>query len=189
MRLLRGAVCRHILSMLPRFNGNVSQNAKFLIIVIGAFTLALIVAFLLTGLSGPTDDDLSCVRAPVAECAVRRTRLFGLVGNSAFSIPESAIHGARSVCATSGRRGGCNVYLLADGYEQGVLVSSYALEPQADSAAQRLNEYFRNPAASSIEINESIVAPVLLSGVVPVAIVLLVLALRRRNFASATKRS
>lgn len=162
-----------------------SQNAKFLVIVIGAFAVALVVAFFLTGLSGPTDDGVSCVRSPAAECTVRRTRLFGLAGNSGFSIPESAIHGARSYCAAGGRRGGCGVYLLADGYGQGVLVSSYALEPQADSAARRLNDYFRNPAASFIEINESIATTVLISGGIPVAIVCLILALRRRNHRNA----
>jgi hypothetical protein len=165
------------------------QNAKFFMIVIGAFAVALVVAFLLTGLSGPTDNGVSCVRSPAAACTVRGTRLFGVIGNSAFSIPESTIHGARSVCATSGRRGGCDVYLLADGYERGVLVASYALEPEADSAAHRLNEYFRNPGASSIEVNESILATVLLSGLVPVVIVLLVLALRRRNDPGAAKRA
>lgn len=164
-----------------------SQNAKFLVIVIGAFAVALVVAFFLTGLSGPTDAGMSCVRSPTPVCTVRRTRLFGLVGNSRFSIPESAIHGARSYCATSGRRGSCGVYLLADGYGQGVLVSSYALEPQADSAATRLNDYFRNPAASFIEINESIATTVLISGVIPVAIVCLILALRRRNRADMRK--
>ena len=164
-----------------------SQNAKFLVIVIGAFAVALVVGFFLTGLSGPTDDGVSCVRSPAPVCTVRRTRLFGLVGNSGFSIPESAIHGARSFCAINGRRGGCGVYLLADGYGQGVLVSSYALQPQAYSAARRLNEYFRDPAASSVEIDESIATTVLVSGVVPVGIVCLILALRRRNRTDTTK--
>jgi len=66
-----------------------SQNAKFLLIILGALALAVMTGFLLTGISGPTDNGVRCERSPVARCTIGRTRFLGLLGNSGFSIPET----------------------------------------------------------------------------------------------------
>jgi hypothetical protein len=160
-----------------------SQNAKFLLIILGAFSVAAIAGVLLTGLSGPSDDGVRCERSPIAQCTIGRTRFLGL-GKSSFSVPQQAIRGARSVCAIGGRRSGCNVYLLTDGADGSILVSSYALAPPADSAAARLNEYFANPANPSVEIRDDVSTPALIFGVAPLLFVGLVIALRRWRLGS-----
>jgi hypothetical protein len=159
-------------------------NKKIAIWVISLPLLAMIgSAFLLTAIFGPSDNGLSCTRnGAESACEIRQTRFFGLIGNSSFSIPESRIRGAKSVCS-SGKIGGhsspsCSVYLtLEDGEQYPVL--SYSLISQADSAAAKLNLYLRDGSARSIEINEDVRTPVLMFGIAPVALVMLLFACLR----------
>ena len=119
----------------------------------------------------------------VVEFLLWVARFFGLFGNSAFAIPETAIRSAKSVCAT-GHMGGrssaaCNVYLMLDsGQFREILVSSYALAGQADGATERLNAYFNDKSAKSIEVSEALLTTWLIVGVAPVLLVAIILALR-----------
>jgi hypothetical protein len=165
------------------------MNRKTIALLIGIPLVAMVgSAFLLSAIFGPTDNGLRCSRmAERAACDVLQARFFGLAGNSRFGISESTIRGAKALCATGkvGGRGSasCNVYLeLESG--QNYPVMSYALHQQADASAKRLNEYFEDKSASSIEIKEDLMTPILLSGVAPVAVVVLVLGLRRLGFRS-----
>ncbi|MGH9513910.1 MAG: hypothetical protein ACRD2U_17420 [Terriglobales bacterium] len=156
---------------------------KQFIWVVGISLMAMLMsAALLGAVFGPTDDGLRCTRTQNdAECEIRQTRFFGLLANSSFAIPESEIRGAKSFCpaAKVGGRGGasCNVYLvLNSGKNYPVL--SYAIYSQADSSARRLNDYFQNRTAQSVEIGEDLLTPILLFGIAPLLFVLLVVALR-----------
>lgn len=163
-----------------------SRNQKFALLLGCAMPPLLAgIVVLLSYLGGPYDDGVRCERSQTeARCIVARTRFFGLFGNSAFAIPESAIRSATSVCATGhgGGRGSasCSVYLMLDSGQFGqMLVSSYALASQADIAAARLNAYINDKSAKSIEIGQSLLTPLFIVGVAPVVLVLVILTLRR----------
>lgn len=162
-----------------------SRNQKFALFLGCAMPPLLAgIVVLLSYLGGPYDDGVRCERSQTeARCIVARTRFFGLFGNSEFAIPESAIRSATSVCATghaSGRgSASCSVYLMLDsGQFAQMLVSSYALASQANIAAERLNAYFKDKSAVSIEIGESLLTPLLFVGVAPLVLGLVILALR-----------
>jgi len=158
-----------------------TSNQKFALISCCALPPLLAGAvLLLTWLGGPSEDGVRCNRSPTeAQCTVRRTRFLGLIGNTSFSVPESAIRGAKSACGTShvGGRGGpsCYVYLIVDsGQFPDVLVSSYVFAGEANTAAGQLNKYLNDKSAKLIEIDESTLVPALLFGAVPILLVLLV---------------
>ena len=114
---------------------------------------------------------------------MRQTRFYGLFGNSAFTIQESAILGAKSVCS-SGQVGGsrspnCNVYLILNsGLHRSYPVLSYALADQANAAASKLNAYFADKATSSIDLKGPFLTPIALFGLVPVLVLAFVMGLR-----------
>jgi hypothetical protein len=162
-----------------------NKKAAFWVIVMPVVAM-IGSAFLLTAIFGPSDDGLNCMRGSAgSECAIRQTRFFGLIGNSSFSVPESSIHGAEAVCA-SAKVGGhaspsCAVYLMLDG-EKEYPVLSYPLSSQANSAAGKLNAYFRNDSARRIEIKENVFTSVLMFGVAPLLLIaLLFVCLRTRT--------
>ena len=172
---------------LPAVRGGLclERNRKVFLIFTSALIPALAAsAFLLTAVSGPTDDGLRCTRSgDSAVCQVRQTRFYGLFGNSAFTIQESAILGAKSVCS-SGQVGGsrspnCNVYLILNsGLHRSYPVLSYALADQANAAASKLNAYFADKATSSIDLKEDLLTPIALFGLVPVLVLAFVMGLR-----------
>lgn len=140
--------------------------------------VALAGAYLLTGIFGPSDWGVRCVRSPVSECQVLQTRFFGIFGNSHFAIPESTIHGARTVHPLPGHVGGRSsvsftVALILDPEMQYPIypVLSYRFQSQADAATERLNAYFNDRGITSIEIMEDLLDPALLAAVAPLLIV------------------
>lgn len=169
-----------------------SRNKKFALFLGCAMPPLLAgIVILLSYLGGPYEDGVHCERSQAeARCIVGRTRFFGLFGNSAFAVPESAIHAAKSVCATgrAGARGSasCSVYLMLDiGKVREILVSSYPMAGQADNATERLNAYFNDKSIKSIEISGTLLTTWLVVGVAPVLLVAVVLALRGRRLRRA----
>jgi len=159
------------------------NNKAILWIVTVAAVAMVAAAFLLTAVFGPSDNGLRCARTPgLASCQVRQTRLLGISGNSSFLIPEANIREAKAACATT-KVGGraapsCNVYLsMVSGQEYPVL--SYQLQSQAAVAAKKLNDYFEDRSARSVEIKEDLVTPVLLSGAAPVLFAAVLFGLRK----------
>jgi hypothetical protein len=162
----------------------VAKDNRFLLIFLLALIPTLVaVAFLLTAIFGPSDNGLRCERLQDhSECQIRQTRFFGLYGNSAFAIQQSTIRGATSVCSTAhmgGRAGpSCIVYLILDsGPYRKYPVLSYALAGQADASAKKLNDYFNDKSAASVEVKEDILTPVLIFGLPPVMSVVLLVGL------------
>jgi hypothetical protein len=139
----------------------VNDNTKRILVIAIPLIAMVASALLLTGVFGPTDDGLRCARTlDKAECQVLRTRFFGLFGNSAFTIPESTVLGAKAFCTHYLLSGGhsapsCNVYLTLDSGQR-YLVSSYRFQAQADASANRLNDYISDKSARSIEIKEDL---------------------------------
>lgn len=147
------------------------------LLIVGAVALVAMVlsAWALGAIFGPTDSGMRCERSAASRaCQLSRTTFLGFAGNSAFSIPESAIRGAAAECAKNGvgrsRGSSCAVYLTLDSGERQI-VSSYALMPEAESAARRINDYLRDGTAREVVIDESMLTPVLLYAVLPVVIV------------------
>jgi hypothetical protein len=138
-------------------------------------------AYLLTALFGPTEDGLRCKRSPDgAACQMLQTRFFGLIGNSSFTIPESAIRGAKAVCAQSrvgGRAGpSCTVNLILDsGPYPARPVLSYSFVGQAEASAKKLNDYFGDKSVPAIEIRDEIRTPVLVYGVASLLLVSIIM--------------
>jgi hypothetical protein len=155
------------------------MNKKAAFWVIAVPLIAMIGApCLLTAVFGPTDNGLVCTRDSVrSECEIRQTRFFGLIGNSSVSVPESSIRGAKAKCGSRPVGGhaspSCSVYLTIEGAQE-YPVLSYVVNTQADSAAEKLNVYFRDASARSIEIDEDAGTPVLVFGVGPIVLVTLV---------------
>lgn len=161
-----------------------SKNRQFLLFVaVAVIPISVGSAFLLTGVFEPSDNGLRCARSfGESVCEVRQTRFFGLAGNTSFTLPESSISGAESICAAGqvGRASpDCLVYLnLTAGPYPRYPVLSYSWFEPARAAAVRLNDYFRDKSVPSIEIKEDVLTPVLLFGVAPVLLVSLILGLR-----------
>ena len=132
----------------------------------------------LSALLGPTDNGMRCERTPTgSSCRVFRTTFLGLLGNSSFDVPESSISRAVAECARRGVGGhhgaACAAYLQVEPTGR-QLVSSYALEPQAAAAVTRINDYLADHSVRSLEINDSMLTPMLLYGVLPVLLGLVV---------------
>jgi hypothetical protein len=164
----------------------VDKNKKFLIIMaVAAFPFVVGLTLLLTAIFGPSDNGLLCKRSGgQAECEVRQTRFYGVLGNASFAIPEYRIRGAKGICGTStvGHAGpSCNVYLILDSGEE-YPVASYAFSGQADEAAKKLNGYFTDRSASQVELKEDLKTPALLYGVAPLVFVAAILSLRWWKF-------
>lgn len=150
-------------------------DRKQVALVVGVFLMGMTLAiFLFTGVFGPTNNGLDCERSlERTSCRVFQTRFMGLIGDSSFSITESAIAGAKASCASSI----CTVYLkLINGQEYPVL--SYSSQSKAETSAQKLNDYFRNRSVRSIEMNEDILKPYLLFGGVALLVAGIVLVMR-----------
>ena len=154
-----------------------TSNKALLAVLAIALLAGVASAYLLTAVFGPTDDGVRCARSPEgAQCQVLQTRFFGLIGNSSFALPESTIRGARAVCAPSrgvGRAApSCTVNLVLDAGPQPVYpeypVLSYSVLGQAEASATKLNDYFADKSAPSIEIRDEILTPLLLYGAAPI---------------------
>ena len=166
-----------------------NKNKLFLWILAGALLpMAAATVFLLTTLGGPTENGLRCARSSVvAECEVQRTRFLGLFGNSAFTVPESSLRGAKYLCGSTkvGGRGSpsCNVYLTrASDPDQDIVVLSYALSDPADAAVKQLNHYFQNQSARWIEIKPDLLTPVGLFALAPILFVAVIMGMRWWGF-------
>lgn len=162
------------------------RSKLLMVLTLSADLTAIATVLLLAFLGGASEAGVRCERSGAAAgCQVRRSRFLGVAGNSAFTIPESAIEGAVSRCGAPrvGGRGGpnCGVYLVAGGASgQSYPVLSYALAGQAEAAAARLDRYFQDPTAASIEIRPDLMTPLFLFGAVPILLVVgAVLGLRR----------
>ena len=161
-----------------------SNERTFLVFLAGLLPIMAAVALVLTFLGGPSEDGLRCTRSTSeAQCQVRRTRFLGLFGNSTFTVPEADIRGAKSVCASAhvGGRGSANcvVDLITNyGANGDILVLSYTATGQADAAAKQLNDYLGNSIATSVEIKEDVLTPVLIIGLAPIVLVVFIVALR-----------
>lgn len=159
---------------------------KSLALVVSASVVAMAAsAWSLGAMFGPTDNGMRCERSAAgSECRLLRTKFIGLLGNSSFSVPESAIRDATVGCATGGVGGhhgsGCAVYLiLGPGSRQ--VVSSYALRPQAEVAARQIRAYLGDRSRQTLVIGDSVVTPVLLYGILPVAVVLVAVGVGMRR--------
>jgi len=166
------------------------KNKRFLIMIAVAVVPFVVgLTFLLTAIFGPSDNGVLCKRSEgSAECEVRQTRFYGLVGNTSFSIPESAIRGAKGGCGTStfGHAApSCDVYLILDSGEE-YLVAGYTFGGQANAAAHKLNHYFADKSARQLELKEDLLTPVLLYGVAPTVFVTAIMGLRWWKFRSKT---
>ena len=166
------------------------QARTLVAIVVVSLGVALGAAWLLTSVLGPTDRGLRCVRAPVAQCEVLQTRLFGVAGSSSFYVPQGEVRGAKTLVPLASHVGGRSgagafrVALLLDprGPYPEYSVLSYDTESSADAATLRLNEYFADPRASSIEILTDRLSPVLIAELgAMAAVVVLALWLQRRR--------
>jgi hypothetical protein len=160
-------------------------------ILVVSFGVALGAAWLLTAQLGPTDRGLRCIRAPVARCEVLQTRLFGVAGNSSFFFPLGEVRGAKKLVPTTahvGGRSGAGTYrvaLLLDPPRPHPQypVLSYDSESSADATTRRLNDYFADARAPSIEIMTDALSPVLIAelGAMAAVVVLSLWLLRRRR--------
>jgi hypothetical protein len=134
---------------------------------------------LLSALNGPTDDGFRCSRPGAGDagaCQILSSRFLGLAGNSAVTVPGSAVRGAKSVCGTAqvGRANvTCRVYLVMDPGGE-ALVLSYPLESQAEAAVRRINAYLADPSAPALEIRDSALMTVLVYLGAPLLLVSLV---------------
>lgn len=143
--------------------------------------------YLLTGIFGPSDFGLRCNRiGERAQCEVLQTRFLGVFGNSIFTIPESEIAGAVTICAGNGvggrRDSSCAVNLtLKSGQYRNYPVLSYPLREEAEASARNLNDYFTNPSAPPIEIHDEIAQTLVLLLGLPVFGIGCVLILRWRS--------
>src|SRR5271154_2330897 len=88
---------------MPAMTGSVRSLTLIAAISLGA---AFGAAWLLTGLLGSTDRGVRCARAPVAQCEVLQTRLFGMAGNTSFFVAQAQIRGAKTLRPTAGHVGG-----------------------------------------------------------------------------------
>ena len=135
-----------------------------MLVVIAALAVSGSVAgvIALTGALGPTEWGLRCARAPTAACVIEQTRFFGVFGNSAFSIPEERIRGAKTVAPRAGHVGGRGgaAYSVALVLEPTAPyrvypVLSYAREAEAEAATARLEAYLRDRSQAAIVIEDS----------------------------------
>ena len=164
-----------------------SADRKFLLIVAVAFVpFAILMTLLLTRTFGASDLGIRCSRGASARCEILQSRLLGAAGNSSFQIPESRISAAKASCgqrfAVGGRRStSCSVELLLVGQAQPTgPVLSYPLFDQAQAAARKLNTYLANPDANFIELHEPVGLALLFYGISPLALLAVVLGIRRR---------
>jgi hypothetical protein len=170
---------------MPAMTGSARPLALIVAISLG---VALGAAWLLTGLFGPTERGLRCARAPVAQCEVLQTRLFGVAGNTSFLVAQGEIRAAKTLAPAAGHvggRSGVGAYRVALLLGPGTPypeypVLSYDAESSADAATRRLNDYFADPQATSIEVMTDLLSPVLIAELSAMAVVVvLVLFLRR----------
>jgi hypothetical protein len=170
---------------MPAMTGSARSLTLIVAISLG---VALGAAWLLTGLLGATDRGLRCARAPVAQCEVLQTRLLGVAGNTSFWVPQGEIRGAKTLAPSAGQgggRSGAGAYRVALLLDPGTPypeypVLSYDTESSADAAARRLNDYFADPQATSIEVTTDVLSPILIAELgAMAAVVVLFLFLRR----------
>ena len=161
----------------------VTQDKKLFLVVALAVVSAALAGFVLTAVFGPSDNGLLCARSSgQAECQILQSRFFGLFGNTAFAIPETSIRGAKTVCSHQGvgrASFSCTVDLiLKSGRYRDYPVLSYGFRGQADAATSKLNEFFGNPSAQSIDLSEDVLTPFLTFGIAPILLIALVMGLR-----------
>jgi hypothetical protein len=164
-----------------------SKTRKFLIVLAvtaGPFCVGMV--FVLTSVFGSPTIGVRCSRSGgPARCEVLQSSFFGLAGNSSFVIRESEIRGARTLRPLPHVGRGTGEYsaslMLKTGAYRDYPVLHSRFFARADGATRKLNDYFADTAAQSIELREDsseIIFPLAPLAVIP--IVLTGLALRRR---------
>ncbi|HET7561400.1 MAG TPA: hypothetical protein VFJ87_03345 [Rhodanobacteraceae bacterium] len=136
------------------------MNPRTLLIFAAIFVLVVAgFGYLLATLPSSSDWGVHCTRSgSEASCEVSQTRFLGVFGNSSFTIPETAINGAKTSCSGTGRRShSCTVdLLLSSGRYRDYPVLSYPLRGAADASTQKLNAYFADRSMPEIRIMDDI---------------------------------
>lgn len=157
-----------------------SQQRQLFLVFAIAIASAVLAGIVLTAVFGPTDNGLHCSRSVAgAQCEILQTRFLGLSGNSVSTIPESEILGVRTDCGYKGigrASSSCNVNLiLASAPNSSYPVLSFALRSQAESATRKLRGYLADKSAKWIKLDEGILTPVLIYGLLPILLLVLIL--------------
>jgi hypothetical protein len=165
-----------------------SKSRKFLIaMAVAVVPFCAVVWILLITVFGKPVVGVRCTRGGgPARCELLESGFLGIGDNSSFSIPESEIQGAETLrpLPHAGRGSGqysASLVLKSGPYRHYPVVHSQFYD-RADAATRRLNDYFANAGATSIEVREdsSEYAFPLLIPLGAVAIALIAIALRRR---------
>jgi len=162
------------------------KSRKFLIVLaVAAAPFCLAMVLLLTSVFGSPTVGVRCTRGGgPARCEVLQSRFFGLAGNSAFAIPESEIQGARTLrpLPHPGRGSGeysVSLMLKTGAYRDYPVLHSQFFD-RADAATRKLNDYFTDTGARSIELREDFSEITLFFAPLVIIGVLTGLAARRR---------
>jgi hypothetical protein len=158
----------------------VNKDQKFLTaLALGAIPFGVALVFLMTAVFGSPSIGLKCWRREGdRQCAILQSRFFGLTGNSSVVIPESSIARAvtlRPVHGVGSRGSGSytvSLELKSGPYRYYPVLSGKFFEA-TDASTRRLNAYFADPNARSIELHENMWASVLVP-FIPVALIAVV---------------
>jgi hypothetical protein len=160
----------------------VNKDQKFLLTLgLGAIPFGVALIFLLTTVFGAPSVGVKCWRRDGdRQCAVLQSRFFGLIGNSTVLIPESDIERAVTLQPVHGVGSrGSGSYTVSLELKRGPYRHYPVLSGQffdaTDASTRRLNAYFADPSARSIELHERTWASVLIP-FIPVALVTVALA-------------
>ena len=168
-----------------------AKTRKFVIVLtVAAVPFAAAMVLALSSISGSPVIGVRCTcSSGPARCEVLQSRFLGLIGNTAFAIPEAEIRGARTLrpIPHPGRGSGeyaVSLMLKTDAYSDYLVFHTHFFE-RADAAAHRLNEYFADPRATSIELREDFSELALL--LVPLLLVALAAPLWRLHSAARAR--
>jgi hypothetical protein len=164
----------------------VNKDQKFLTaLAIGAIAFGVALVFLLTAVFGAPSIGVKCWRRDGdRQCVILQSRFFGLMGNSTVLIPESEIEGAmtlRPMHGVGSRGSGSytvSLELKSGPYRHYPVLSGRFFEA-TDAATRRLNAYFADPTASSVELHEDMWRSALIP-FIPVAFVVIVTVMAAR---------
>jgi hypothetical protein len=171
----------------------VNKDQKFLLALgLAAIPFGVALIFLLTAVFGAPSIGVKCWRRDGdRQCAVLQSRFFGVLGNNTVLIPESNIAGAvtlRPVHGVGSRGSGSytvSLELKAGPYRHYPVLSGQLFQA-TDASTRKLNGYFADPSASSIELREEMWASVLMP-FIPVALVAVVAIVAARLGGAATR--